>query len=72
MTVHPTTQAPPLPHWETTPPDLKAAIRETKAAIRARIEASGRTVEEVFAAVEARVGERVAEIEAAKQRGETV
>jgi hypothetical protein len=55
-----------LPHWETTPPDLKAAIRETKAAIRARIEGSGRTVEEVFAAVEARVGERVEEIEAAE------
>ena len=59
-----------LPHWETIPPDPKAAIRETKAAIRARIEASGRTVEEVFAAVEARVAERVEEIEAAKRRGE--
>ena len=43
---NPTIQAPELPHWETTPPDLKAAIRETKAAIRARIEASGRRVEE--------------------------
>jgi hypothetical protein len=62
---NPTLQARPLPHWETTPPDLEAAIRETKTAIRARIEASGRTVEEVFAAVEARVAERVAEIEAA-------
>ena len=61
-----------LPHWETTPPDQTAAIREIKAAIRARIEASGRTVEEVFAAVEARVAEKVAEIEAAKRRGETV
>jgi hypothetical protein len=67
-----TVQAPDLPHWETTPPDPKAAVRETKAAIRARIEASGRTVEEVFAAVEARVAERVEEIEAAKRRGETV
>jgi hypothetical protein len=67
-----TVQSPSLPHWETTPPDLQAAIRETKAAIRARIEASGRTVEEVFAAVEARVAERVAEIEGAKRRGETV
>ena len=67
-----TIQAPALPHWETTPPDLKAAIRETKAAIRAGIEASGRTVEEVFDAVEAKVGERVAEIEDAKRRGETV
>ena len=52
-----------LPHWETTPPDLKAAIREIKAAIRDRIEASGRSVEEVFAVVEARVAERVEEIE---------
>jgi hypothetical protein len=69
---NPTVQAPPLPHWETTPPDLEAAIRETKGAIRTRIEASGRTVEEVFAAVEARVAERVAEIEEAKARGETV
>jgi hypothetical protein len=69
---NPTVDAPALPHWETTPPDLKAAIRETKAAIRARIEASGRTVEDVFAAAEARVAERVAEIEEAKRRGETV
>src|SRR3954452_21311107 len=61
-----------LPHWETTPADPKAAIRETKAAIRDRIEASGRTVEEVFAAVEARVAERVDEIEDAKRRGEPV
>jgi hypothetical protein len=69
---NPTIQAPPLPHWETTPPDLEAAIREIKAALRARIEASGRTVEEVFAAVEAKVAERVTEIEDVKRRGETV
>jgi hypothetical protein len=61
-----------LPHWETTPPDLQAAIRQTKAALRERIAASGRTVEEVFAVSEARVAERVAEIEDAKRRGETV
>ena len=67
MSATPTTQAPPLPHWETTPDDLKAATREIKAAIRARIEASGRTVEEVFAAVAARLTERVEEIEAAKR-----
>jgi hypothetical protein len=73
MTANPTTtQAPPLPHWETTPPDLEAAIREIKAAIRGRIEASGRTVEEVFAAVESRVARRVTEIEEAKRRGEAV
>jgi hypothetical protein len=67
-----TIQAPTLPHWETTPDALKAATREIKAAIRTRIEASGRSVEEVFAAVEARVAERVAEIEDAKRRGETI
>ena len=63
---------PTLPHWETPPADLKAAIREIKAALRARIAASGRTVEEVFAVIEARVAERVAEIAAEKERGETV
>src|SRR6188508_2568227 len=62
----------PLPHWETVPADLKAAIREIEAALRARIAASGRTVEEVFAVIEARVAERVAEIAAEKERGETV
>jgi Protein of unknown function (DUF1479) len=65
-------QLPALPHWETTPPDLRAATREIKAAIRARIEASGRSVEEVFAAVEARITERVAEIEEAKRRGQAI
>lgn len=61
-----------LPHWETTPEDLKAATREIKAAIRARIEASGRTVEEVWAVVTERLTERVEEIEAMKARGEQV
>jgi hypothetical protein len=63
---------PVLPHWETTPSDLKAAIREIKAALRVRIAASGRTVEEVFAVVERRVAGRVAEIAEEKARGETV
>ena len=72
MSATPTTQAPPLPHWETTPEDLDAATREIKAAIRARIEASGRTVEEVWAAVTERLTERVEEIEAATARGENV
>ena len=63
---------PALPHWETTPTDLKAAVREVKAALRARIAASGRTVEEVFAVIEARVRARVEEIAAAKARGETI
>ena len=67
-----TPTVPPLPHWETPPADLRAATRDIKAALRARIAASGRTVEEVFAVIEARVAERVAEIAAEKERGETV
>jgi hypothetical protein len=63
---------PALPHWETTPHDLKAATREIKAALRARIAASGRSVEEVFAVVEERIAARVAEIAATKERGEEV
>jgi hypothetical protein len=63
---------PPLPSWESTPPDLKAATREVKAALRARIAASGRSVEEVFAVIEARIEARVAEIEAARASGETI
>lgn len=61
-----------LPHWETTPADLAEATREIKAAIRAKIAASGRTVEEVFAELEARIRAEVEEIKAAKARGEQV
>ena len=57
-------QLPPLPHWESTPVDLKDATRQIKSAIRQRIEASGRTVEQVFAVLEERVTRRVEEIEA--------
>ncbi|MFG2040091.1 YbiU family protein [Dactylosporangium sp. NPDC048998] len=64
--------APALPHWEETPEDLPGAIREIKAAIRARIAASGRTVEEVFAVVERRIEAEVADVEAALARGEHV
>jgi hypothetical protein len=60
-----------LPHWETTPDDLGAATREIKAAIRARIQASGRTVEEVFSVIEARVVARVEEVLADRDRGES-
>jgi hypothetical protein len=61
-----------LPHWESIPADVPGAIREVKAAIRARIGASGRTVDEVVAAMRARVGAEVDDIVAAKERGETV
>jgi hypothetical protein len=49
--------------------DLPAAIREVKAALRARIAVSGRTVEDVFAAVEQQIMAEVAEIVAARRRG---
>jgi hypothetical protein len=65
---HPTQS---LPHWESVPEDLPAAIREIKTALRGRIEASGRTVAEVFGVVERRIAERVAEIKAGTERGET-
>ena len=61
-----------LPHWESIPADVPGAVREVKAAIRARIGASGRTVDEVVAAVAARVRAEVDDIVAAKARGETV
>ncbi len=63
---------PALPHWEEAPVDRPAAIREIKVALRARIAASGRTVEQVFGVVEKRVRRRVEEIAAARDRGETI
>ena len=63
---------PALPHWESTPDDLPAAIAEIKQALRSRIAASGRTVEQVFAVMEARVQRAVDDILAAKARGESV
>src|SRR6476659_10712389 len=61
-----------LPHWETIPDDLPAAIAEIKAAIKARIEESGRTVTEVIAEIETFLEEEIADISAAKARGEEV
>ncbi len=61
-----------LPHWEQTPADLPTAIKEIKVALRDRIAASGRTVAEVVAALEGRLAAEVAEIEAARDRGEQV
>jgi hypothetical protein len=63
---------PGLPHWESTPPDPQAAVREVKAAIRARLKAAGRPVDEVFGVIEQRVCERVAEIEEEQGRGRSV
>ncbi len=64
------TDLPVLPHWETTPDDLPGAIRQIKAALRARIAASGRSVEDVLAVIEKRVRAQVEQIAAEKARGE--
>ncbi len=74
MTLNAATDQPSreLPHWESPPVDLPAAVREIKSALRRRIEASGRSVAEVFAAAEARTAEAVAAIKAEQERGETV
>jgi hypothetical protein len=61
-----------LPHWESAPDDLPAAVRAIKSALRARIEASGRSVPEVFGVIEARVRARVGEIAADKANGAQV
>jgi len=66
------TDLPALPHWEATPDDLPGAIRQVKAALRARITASGRSVEDVFAVIEKRVRAGVEQIAAEKALGETV
>jgi len=75
MTAQPDRHAAPLPalpHWEEPPADLPAAIRQVKAALRTRIAASGRTVEEVFRIVEQRIRTEVADILAARERGEGI
>jgi hypothetical protein len=61
-----------VPHWETTPTDLPGAIRAVKAALRERVEASGRRIDEVFAVVERRIAARVAELDADLAAGESV
>ena len=67
-----TVPLPALPHWEETPADLPAAIRQVKAALRARIAASGRTVEEVFAVVQQQIKTEVDQITAARENGEMI
>ncbi|WP_446663885.1 YbiU family protein [Flexivirga sp. B27] len=66
-----TTAAPTLPDWPTPPTDLGGAIREIKQALRRRIQASGRSVDEVFDVIERRVAARVAEINEIKRAGGT-
>ena len=64
------TSLPPLPHWQTTPDDLPAAIREIKAAIRARMEAAGTSPEAVFDDLEERIAAKVEKLKEIKARGE--
>ncbi len=75
MSAAPTTPStgdqPALPTWEQIPTDLAHATGQIKTAIRARIESSGRSVEEVFAALEAAIAERVNEVEASNEAGQT-
>ncbi|HEY5362076.1 MAG TPA: YbiU family protein [Streptosporangiaceae bacterium] len=66
------TELPELPHWDTPPDDLPGAVRQIKAALRARIQASGRSVEEVFAVIEQRVRRADEQIAAEQARRETV
>ncbi len=54
-----------LPHWDESPNDPATAICQVKAAIRARIEASGRTVDDVLAELEARLAPQIADVQAA-------
>src|SRR5690242_7123369 len=61
-----------LPHWETIPDDIPAAIIEIKAAIKARIEESGRTPAQVIAQIESFLHGEIDDIAAAKARGEEV
>ena len=68
----PTGTLPELPHWETTPADRSAAIVQTKEALRARIEGSGRSIGEVFSVIESRVRAQVDEISAATAQGRQV
>jgi hypothetical protein len=62
---------PSLPSWEDPPSDVPAAVRTIKSAIRARIEASGRSVEEVFGIVADLVSVRAGEIRAANEAAGT-
>ncbi len=61
-----------LPHWETLPDDIPAATRQIKQALRDRIEASGRTVGDVVAEIDGFIAAEIADIDAARVRGEEV
>ncbi len=58
-------ELPSLPAWQLPPADERSAVREIKQALRRRIAASGRSVEEVFGEIEALIADRVTEVRAA-------
>ena len=68
----PAAPLPGLPGWDRTPADPAEATRKVKSAIRTRIAASGRSVEEVFAVAEQLVRTEVEDIVAASQAGEAI
>lgn len=65
-------ELPTLPNWPEPPDDVAAATREIKAALRRRIEAGGRTVDEVVTAMLDRLRPEIDEVVARRDRGEPV
>jgi hypothetical protein len=63
---------PELPSWTTTPSDPASAIAELMAAVRARLVAAGRSVDEVFAVMAERVGAQVGQIAAELEQDKNV
>ena len=63
---------PVLPSWDTIPDDLPVATVQVKQALRASIEASGRSIDDVIAEVEAFLVAEIADIDATRARGEEV
>jgi Protein of unknown function (DUF1479) len=61
-----------LPSWDTIPEDVSAATVQIKQALRASIEANGRTVQQVIAEAEAFLLAEIAEIERVRAAGEHV
>jgi Protein of unknown function (DUF1479) len=63
---------PTLPSWDVIPHDTAAATVQIKAALRASIEANGRSVRDVIDEIETYLAEEIAEIVATRARGDEV
>jgi Protein of unknown function (DUF1479) len=63
---------PELPSWTSTPTDTAAAITQTKHAIRQRLRAAGRSIDEVFSVMSDRVLAQVEEVAAELEAGRNV